>query len=79
MVEAAMRAALVQAVMRVMGSDGEPQMKLCSRTRRSPPAVRPSSYRSVAQGLGTPDVPYILFIKNKTYHNINYKILPLCY
>ena len=34
---------MVQAVMRVMGSDGERQMKLRSLSRRSPPAVWPGS------------------------------------
>ena len=33
----------VQAVMWAMGSNGERQMKLCSLTCRSPPAVQPSS------------------------------------
>ena len=34
---------MVQEVMRAMGSDGEQQMKLCSLTCCSPPAVRPGS------------------------------------
>ena len=34
---------MVQAVMRVMGSDGEQQMKLRSLPHHSPPAVRPDS------------------------------------
>ena len=35
--------AMVQAVMRAMGSGGEQQMKLRSLARCSPPAVRPGS------------------------------------
>ena len=34
---------MVQEVTRVMGSDGEQQMKLRSLARRSPPAVLPGS------------------------------------
>ena len=37
------RGGMVQAAMRVMGSDGAQQMKLRSLACRSPPAVRPSS------------------------------------
>ena len=37
---------MVQAVMRVMGSDGGRQMKLRSLARRSPPAVRPGSLQA---------------------------------
>ena len=41
--------AMVQVVMRAMGSDGEQQRKLRSLTRRPPPAVRPSSKQATDQ------------------------------
>ena len=45
---------MVQAVMRVMGSDGGRQMKLRSLARRSPPTVRPGSQQAADLGAGVP-------------------------